>query len=140
MSLPDKRIIRFIKKHHLLTLSTSDGSVPYAASCFYIYAEETNTLYFASSPDTKHIMDALKQPLVAGTIASETLIIKRIRGVQFTGRLTEEYSEEVRKKYIKRFPVALFVPFRLWAIELHFIKMTDNRLGFGEKIIWGSLE
>lgn len=138
MNCPDKRIIRFIKKHHLLTLCTTDGAAPWAASCFYIYCEENNTLIFASDANTHHIKDALQQPLVAGTIAPETLIIKRIRGVQFRGILSGVTDDNYRKEYIRRFPAALFMPFKMWMITLHYIKMTDNRLGFGEKIIWGS--
>lgn len=138
MNYPDKSIIRFIKKHHLLTLCTTDGTVPWAASCFYIYCEKNNTLVFASDADTRHIKNALQQHLVAGTIAPETFIIKRIRGIQFSGVLSEVTEENLRKKYVKRFPVALFIPFKMWMITLHYIKMTDNSLGFGKKIIWRS--
>lgn len=138
MHYPDIRIIRFIKKHHLLTLCTNDDNMPWAASCFYIYNEEANALVFASDAGTRHIKNAIKQPFVAGTIANETLVIKRIRGVQFTGYLSEATDETLRKKYVKRFPLATFIPFQMWMIRLHHIKMTDNSLGFGKKIIWQS--
>jgi uncharacterized protein len=35
-----------------------------------------------------------------------------------------------------RFPVAALMDTRLWIVRLTFIKMTDNRLGFGKKLIW----
>ena len=35
-----------------------------------------------------------------------------------------------------RFPVAALMDTRLWILKLTHIKMTDNRLGFGKKIIW----
>jgi len=132
----DKRIIKFIRKHHVLNLATSSDNMPYAASIFYIYIESENKLIFASDDKTRHIQDCIKQPIVAGTIALETIFISRIRGIQFKGKVSEINDEILRKNYIKRFPLALFIPFKLWVIELHYIKMTDNRLGFGKKIIW----
>ena len=136
MNKVDKCIIRFIKKHHVLNLATASDNIPYAASLFYIYIEAENKLIFASDDNTKHIQDCLKQPIVAGTIALETIFINRVRGIQFKGKIAEENNDLLRKKYIKKFPLALFIPFKLWAIELQYIKMTDNRLGFGKKIIW----
>jgi len=130
------RIIKFIKKHHVLNLATSFNNVPYAASCFYLYLESENQLIIASDENTKHIHDCLNQPLVAGTIVLETKFISHIRGIQFKGTIQEIVEDTIRKEYIKRFPPALFIPFKLWAIQLSYIKMTDNRLGFGKKIIW----
>ena len=132
----DKRIIKFIKKHHLLSLATSSDNVPYSSSCFYIYLEIENMLIFASEEKTKHIQDCLKQPIVAGTIALESILITKIKGVQFKGNIIEITDDSLREKYIKRFPLALFISFKLWGIELNYIKMTDNSFGFGEKLIW----
>jgi len=136
MNIPDKRIVRFIKKHHVLSLSTAANNEPYAASLFYLFYEKEMILLFASDTHTKHIQDALAQNIVAGTIASETFFIHRIRGVQFKGVLFESLDETMRRKYIRRFPVAHFIPFKLWGIELQHIKMTDNRMGIGKKIYW----
>jgi hypothetical protein len=136
MNVPDKKIIKFINKHHLLNLATSANNIPYAASCFYLYLEDKNTLIFASDEKTKHIQDCLNQPIVAGTIALETFFISRIRGIQFKGTINEVIDDSLRKKYIKRFPLALFIPFKLWAVKLHYIKMTDNSMGFGKKLFW----
>ncbi len=136
MNTPDKRIVRFIKKHHVLSLSTASNNEPYAASLFYLFSEKDMMLVFASDPQTKHIQDALVQNKVAGTITLETFFLKSIRGIQFTGILTELNNDTTHNRYIKRFPAALFIPFKLWGIELQHIKMTDNRLGFGKKIFW----
>ena len=132
----DVCIVKFIKKHHVLNLATAFNNEPYATSCFYIYHESENQLIFASDDTTKHIQDCLKQPMVAGTIALETKFISRIRGIQFTGKITEINDVALKNKYIKSFPAALFIPFKLWAIKLNYIKMTDNRFGFGKKLIW----
>jgi len=136
MNFPDRRITRFIKRHHLLTLCTSEDNKPYAASCFYIYIEEENALIVASDSNTKHMQQARMQNIIAGTIATETIFTGRIKGIQFIGRILSVSEEDLRLKYIKRFPVAMFMPLLLWRIDLSFIKMTDNSLGFGKKIIW----
>jgi uncharacterized protein YhbP (UPF0306 family) len=38
--MPEKRIVNFIKEHHLLTLATSKENLSYCANGFYIYDEK----------------------------------------------------------------------------------------------------
>jgi uncharacterized protein YhbP (UPF0306 family) len=92
-----------------------------------------------SSKETKHIAEALQQPQVAGTIVSESLTIARIQGIQFTGRFLKPHGkifDDAKKLYLKKFPVATFFDSDLWSIEITFVKMTDNTLGYGKKITW----
>ncbi|MEE4197868.1 MAG: pyridoxamine 5'-phosphate oxidase family protein [Bacteroidales bacterium] len=136
----DQRIIDFIQKHHVLTLATSSQDIPYGANCFYVYDPEENLLIFTSDPETKHVQDVLQQNTVAGTIVLETNVIGKIQGVQFQGKMTEprgELLKKVKSKYLKRFPVAMLMKTTLWVVKLTFLKFTDNRLGFGKKLIWG---
>jgi len=58
----DKRIIRFFRKHHVLTIATSHENEPWCASCFYVYLEEENALVFTSDLKTRHGQDFLKNP------------------------------------------------------------------------------
>ncbi len=135
----DKRIVDFIHEHHVLTLATSKNNEPYCANCFYVYIENENILVFTSDRTTKHIKDTKEQNLVAGSIALETKIIGKIRGIQFQGFIKQpegEYLKKVKKAYLKRFPIAMLMKTTLWTVELTFIKYTDNRLGFGKKLIW----
>ncbi|MGD0342664.1 MAG: hypothetical protein ABSA76_13260 [Bacteroidales bacterium] len=44
--------------------------------------------------------------------------------------------QKAKNAYLKKFPVAALMDTRLWIVELTYIKMTDNRLGFGKKLIW----
>ena len=37
---------------------------------------------------------------------------------------------------LKKFPYAVLMKTTLWILEIEYIKMTDNRLGFGKKLIW----
>lgn len=139
MDKVDKRIIEFINKHHVLTLSTSRNNIPYSANCFYVYFEDENMLVFTTDHKTKHAQDAVENQMVSGSIVLETNVVGKIQGVQFQGKMyepEEELLKKVKAKYLKRFPVAMLMKTNLWVVELSFLKFTDNRLGFGKKLIW----
>ncbi|MBP1674242.1 MAG: hypothetical protein H6Q24_380 [Bacteroidetes bacterium] len=135
----DERIVRFFRKHHVLTIATSVNDEPWCANCFYVYLEEKNALGFTTGHETRHGKEFLKNKVVAGSVVLETPVIGKIRGIQFQGIVSEpegELLKTVRKSFLKRFPVAMLMETHLWIVELTHIKMTDNRLGFGKKIIW----
>ena len=137
--MTDERIARFFRKHHVLTIATSVDNEPWCANCFYVYLEEENTLVFTTDPETRHGKEFLKNRLVAGSVVLETNIIGKIRGIQFQGIVSEpegELAEKSKRSYLKRFPVAMLMDTHLWVVELTHIKMTDNRMGFGKKVIW----
>jgi len=138
-NLPDKRIVNFIKKHHVLTLASGSGKNPWCANCFYVYNSEENNLVFTSDDDTKHIQYAVKNPIVAGSVVLETTIIGKIQGIQFLGVLSKAEGQKLitaKQKYLLRFPIATLMNTNLWILDITLIKMTDNRLGFGKKLIW----
>ena len=135
----DKRIIDFINAHHLLALATTKDNIPYCANCFYVYDEKKNWLIFSSDKKTKHAQDYITNPNVAGSIALETKEVSKIQGVQLLGTILELKEEELKitkKQYLKAFPYARLMKLHLWAMQLTFIKMTHNRLGFGKKLLW----
>jgi uncharacterized protein YhbP (UPF0306 family) len=135
----DSRIIRFFRKHHVLTISTTVDNEPWCANCFYVYLEEENALVFTTGNDTRHGQEFNKNPLVAGSVVLETLVIGKIRGIQFQGIVSEAEGEMLTKAswaYLKKFPVAVLMDTHLWVVKLTLIKMTDNRIGFGKKLIW----
>jgi uncharacterized protein YhbP (UPF0306 family) len=134
-----KRIRSLFRRHHLLSVATVSDSGPWCASCFYAWDEENNTLVITTDPDTRHGKEFLDNPHVAGTVALETKRIGRIRGIQFTGMVSEPSGEALkraRRIYLRRFPFALLAELHLWIITPDYIKLTDNRLGFGKKILW----
>jgi len=72
-------------------------------------------------------------------VVLETSVVGKIQGIQFRGVMeipSGELSEKARNAYLKRFPVAVLMKTNLWTIKVNYIKMTDNRLGFGKKLIW----
>lgn len=135
----DRRIKKFFRKHHVLTVATCVANEPWCANCFYVYLEEENALVFTTDADTRHGKEFLENNLVAGSVVLETPVIGKIRGIQFQGIVSEsdgEVASRVKNAYLKRFPVAMLMETRLWIVRLTYIKMTDNRLGFGRKLIW----
>ncbi len=139
----EKKIVEFVKEHHVLTLATSNNNIPYCANCFYAYLIDENMLVYASDNDTKHAKDATTNINVAGSIVLETSIVGKIQGIQFNGKMYKPESEllkKAKKIYTKRFPYTKLMKLNLWVLELSFLKLTDNRLGFGKKLIWNKNE
>jgi uncharacterized protein YhbP (UPF0306 family) len=139
MNQPDKRITEFIKKHHVLTLATSNENNPWCANCFYVWLDNENCFVFTTDPVTKHGSDAIKNPQVAGSVVLETSVVGKVQGIQFTGTMKVpegDLAEKAKVAYLKRFPVAILMKTNLWVVKAGYIKMTDNRLGFGKKLIW----
>ena len=135
----DNRIIKFFRKHHVLTIATAVDNEPWCANCFYVYLEEENALVFTTDSDTRHGKEFVKNPIVAGSVVLETMVIGRIRGIQFQGIVSEpggEMLSKAKRAYLKRFPPAVLMDTHLWVVRLTLIKMTDNRLGFGKKLLW----
>jgi uncharacterized protein YhbP (UPF0306 family) len=135
----DSKITRFFRKHHVLTIATTVENEPWCANCFYVYLEKENSLVFTTDSNTRHGSEFVKNPFVAGSVVLETMVIGKIRGIQFQGRVSEPEGDllsAAKNAYLKRFPVAALMDTRIWIVKLSCIKMTDNRLGFGKKIIW----
>ena len=135
----DSRIIKFFRKHHVLTIATTVDNEPWCANCFYVYLEEENSLVFTTDKDTRHGTEFLKNPAVAGSVVLETMVIGKIQGIQFQGVISEPAGDLLSKAksgYLKRFPVAALMDTHLWVVKLTYIKMTDNTFGFGKKLIW----
>lgn len=136
----DERFIKFIKKHHVLTLATVNGEgTPYVANCFYAYDAKRNLFVFTSDLTTRHGAEMSANGNVALSIVLETRIVGRIQGLQIVGK-AERGDDEARKSYIKRFPYAAAADLNIWMVAPTLMKLTDNTLGFGKKLIWQSEE
>ena len=136
---PDKRIVKFLHRHHVMTLATCCDNRPWCCQCFYVYVDRLFGLVFTSDVTTRHIAEAIQQPYIAGSIVLETKVVGKLQGIQFEGILVEaggELLKEIKIAYMKRFPFALLMDTNLWFLKLLTMKMTDNRLGFGKKLYW----
>ena len=133
----DTRIVRFLKKHHVLTLATSSEGAPYCCNAFYCYDAERNLLIFTSDMATRHAQQMARNPCVAASVVLETKVVGRVEGLQLCGKAARA-DEAARRAYLRRFPYAALAELTLWAIAPDFMKFTDNTLGFGKKLIWNN--
>ena len=132
----DKKIERFISKHHVLTLATSTlNGEPYCCNCFYAYDAESAAFIFTTDSTTHHGQMMLKNRSVAASIVLETRTVGKVQGLQITGQAVEARDGD-RLTYIKVFPYAAVADLSLWRLEAKMMKLTDNTLGFGKKLIW----
>ena len=132
----DSKIIAFLQKHHILALAVCDKEGPYAASCFYAFDESRFALLFASDPATRHMRAIFSdEGRAAAAIHHDTKRVGVVRGAQIKG-ICEAADEEQRRLYLARFPYAAAMDPAVWALRIEWLKYTDNRLGFGKKLIW----
>jgi uncharacterized protein YhbP (UPF0306 family) len=131
----NEKLIKFIKEHHVLHVSTYENNKTWSASCFYLFFEKNNSFVFASDKKTHHMQNILKNPYVSGTIALETKEVGLIQGLQFDG-VIKKASLKAKKAYLLLYPFAITLISSLWEIEINYAKFTDNRLGFGKKLEW----
>ncbi|PCJ28369.1 MAG: hypothetical protein COA97_01705 [Flavobacteriales bacterium] len=135
----ESKIIDYLQKNKVLTIATSVNNQPYCANCFYVFDEMDKTLIFLSDNKTRHIKEAIQNNEIGGSVQNGVTTVTKIQGIQFTGKFispTEEQAKGYYKTYYQKFPFAKAKPSLIWAIQLNWVKMTDNTLGFGKKLIW----
>ncbi len=119
--------------------SAAEGEI-WCANLFYVYDSESIGFIITSDEKTRHITLALSSSgVVAGSIVLETEEIGKIRGLQFKAEIKKvdnSISGKYRLKYLKRFPYAILNDSELWLLTIIEAKYTDNRFGFGKKLIW----
>ncbi len=140
MEKKSSHIWKFIATTDVFTLATCHGGKPYCTPCFYTFDSIEKLLVFKSEARTRHITELLLQPQIAGSILPKTFTIGKVRGVQFSGKTLplkdKTQANRLKQLYYKRFPLALPMAGELWVVELSEIKMTDNTIGFGQKLRW----
>jgi uncharacterized protein len=143
----DSRLARLLRRHHVLTLSTTSVNGSWIAHCFYAFLPDDMVLVFTTDPNTRHGREMLQNPNVSGGIMLETKMVGKIRGIQLTGQAficqssesagaMDPSLPECRQAYLKRFPYAIAMKPDFWFLHINYVKLTDNRLGFGTKLEW----
>ena len=131
-----EKIVTFINEHHVMSLATMDENELSVCSLFYAYDRETNSFVVASDDKTMHIQHIKENKNIAGNILLETKTVGKIQGLQFKGKFYPLENKLLKECYFKNFPYARALFPKLWEIRIESFKMSDNRLGFGKKIIW----
>jgi uncharacterized protein len=136
-------ILKYLEENSMFTLSTSINDIPHCAICFYVYDKESKTLIFKSKEVTRHVQEAIKNKVVAGSIYSAYKDFTKIKGIQFSGTFHIPLNQDqvrMQNLYYLKFPVSKLFPGTIYAVALDYIKMTDNTLGMGKKRIWEKSE
>jgi len=97
---------RLVNEENTLTLATADGDTAWAAPVYYVFLK--TTFYFLSSPDSRHITEALRNDQAAAAVHAAASTWQEIRGLQMAGRIraVKPGIEAVRvlKAYLKKYP------------------------------------
>jgi len=135
----EEKIANFIQQQKNISICTAVNNTPSCASCFYAFSDEGDYLIFKSNRKTEHIVNALINDKLSGTILPDSIKLETVKGVQFKGKFIEpsgDLLEKVKKIYYSKFPFAKLFQGDIFLIALDSVKMTDNTLGFGKKITW----
>jgi uncharacterized protein YhbP (UPF0306 family) len=140
------KVLDYLDRHNVMTLATAGPAGPWAAAVFYVH--DGFTLYFLSSPTSRHATDAAANPRVAATIHEDYRDWPQIKGVQLEGRVAEVADAElprVRALYGAKFPVvgriaeappflvAALARVRWYALTPDALFFVDNAAGFGRR-------
>jgi len=138
VTIMDKHIEQFLTGQTVMTIATSCNNTPHCAMCYYVFIPGEHLIVFKSKPGTTHVLQALANPNVSGTVLPDTFVPGKTSGIQFYGHFSEAKSAggSAGKHYYKKYPFAAVVPGVLWAIELYKVVFTDHTLGFGKKRTW----
>lgn len=136
----NERIIEFVQGQKVATVCCVDEeNNPYCFNCFFAFDEKKLLLYFKTSSSTRHAQLLEQNGAVAGTIQPDRLNTLAIKGLQFTGQLVDDddpLASDAPVLYHKKYPFAVTMKGDVKTIKLTAIKMTDNTLSFGKKIMW----
>lgn len=140
-----------IESASTLTMATAGDAGPWSAPVYYVFRD--GNFFFFSSPQSRHIQQAITTGKAAASLYHQSDAWQEIRGIQMTGSVQRirsiPLSLQVIATYLKRFPFTLeFFPHdpspdaeaffsrfkaRLYAFcpsEAYYI---DNRFGFGKR-------
>jgi hypothetical protein len=144
-NLPEP-VSTYLEHHRVVTLATCGPDGPWAAAVFYVSVG--STLYFLSSPSSRHCRNLALDSRCAATVQEDYGDWTQIKGIQLEGQASEVHGDEAvlaRQRYADKFPlvgrlasapaviVAAFARvhwYRLQPRHMHFI---DNSRGFGHR-------
>jgi uncharacterized protein YhbP (UPF0306 family) len=139
-------VLQYLQSHHVATLASCDNEGPWAAAVFYV--NEGDTLFFLSSPSSRHCLNLAQNPVVAVTIQEDYSDWLEIKGIQIEGVASEisgVEEEKARRLYGQKFPVVgllahapaaivkALAKVRWYKIIPKHLYFIDNSLGLGNR-------
>src|SRR3990170_5633853 len=144
-----RQILSYIEGHNTMTLGTSHGDVPWAATVFY--ASDDLRLYFFSAPDSRHCQNLAANPRVAVTIQEDYHDWRQIKGIQLEGAvaLVDGVLEKAKAMavYARKYPGVIklftdpasgvfykaFLKVKFYCVIPQKVFYIDNEQGFGKR-------
>jgi hypothetical protein len=141
-----EKALAYLAAHNVMTLSTAGRDGPWAAAVFY--ASKAFSLYFVSSPTSRHALDLARDSRVAAAIHEDYRDWRAVQGLQLGGRAERLQGSErdaalacYRAKFsFLNGTAAALAPvlealgkaacYRLAPVEAYFV---DNATGFGKR-------
>jgi len=95
-----------VAEQNTLTLATAEGGTAWAAPVYYVFLK--SSFYFLSSPNSRHITEALKNGRASASLHAAASTWKEIRGLQMAGRIRVVNpgldAIQVLRAYLKKYP------------------------------------
>ena len=141
-----RRVQDYLRDHRVATLASNSGEDPWAAAVFYV--NDGYTLYYLSSPTSRHCLNLLQNPRVAVTIQEDYVDWLEIKGIQIEGVVSElsgAEEGEARRLYGRKFPliagltqapaaiVKALARVRWYKVVPQRLYFIDNSLGLGHR-------
>jgi hypothetical protein len=139
---PRAKMLAYLEAHNVMTLATAG---PWAAAVFYV--NDDFTLYFLSSPQTRHAQALAANPRVAITIHEDYADWRSIKGIQLDGVAAQVPAEEctrVRGLYGAKFPLIgeasktpaiakALAKIEWYKVTARSVYFVDNSVAFGHR-------
>ena len=144
-----RRVLDYMESHNTMTLATTHGESPWAATVFY--ASDGLKLYFFSAPDSRHCQNLAANPRVAVTIQEDYHDWRKIKGIQLEGRVAAVDSLIEKTKamtvYARKYPEVMkiftdpgsgplykaFLKVKFYRVAPERLFYIDNEQGFGKR-------
>lgn len=140
------RLLTYLREHHVMSLATTGTEGPWAAAVFYV--NDATTLYFLSSPGSRHCRNLTMYSRVAVTIQEDYPDWPSIKGIQLEGTAIQIGGDEevqARALYGEKFPVVgklahapaaivkAMAKVRWYKVVPETLYFIDNAVGFGNR-------
>lgn len=144
-ALPEK-VLDYLKARHAMSIASCGAEGVWAATVFYVH--DGFTLYFLSSPTTRHSRNIAHDARIAITIQEDCADWHEIKGIQAEGRAVEIGGAEenrARELYGEKYPVVgkiaqapafivkALAKVRWYRFEPEKLYFIDNAAGFGRR-------
>jgi uncharacterized protein len=144
MNVKDSTVSELLQLATMSLATTGEDGEAHAAAVYFAAGADL-TLYFFSAAESQHSQDLKSRPQAATTIYPEVSGWQVIRGLQLRGQVAPVSPgaewQAAWELYAGKFPFvkglkSIVASNELYAFIPHWLRLVDNRRGFGFKQEW----